>query len=282
MKSLNIDFYYFSGTGNTLCAVKAVKEKFDSLNIDKKITTKVFRLEKTDPSEVNLNHTIGIAFPAAYGFTYNFVWDFIKNLPQTNDTDVFLIVTMGGCSGACLTLTKKTLQKKGYNCLSALELIMPSNIASEKNRQKALKHYCKKKNFVRSESISENEITQFTFPDNVITDFVNRLINNNNIWKTKVFFSFIISLALKYLKPLRYLRKRYELNVNTSQCIQCGDCYKLCPADNVRMYEFPRFEKKCHYCLRCYALCPVKAISIKNLKIDHYKATSSEEILLEK
>ena len=283
MKSKNVDIYFFSGTGNTYQAVKFLKEKLESVNLNQeqhsitKIIVKLFRIEKNLPENINLNHTIGIAFPAAYGFTYPFIRKFLKNLPKTNGTDVFLLVTMGGYSGACLTLSKKLLLQKGYNCLSALELIMPSNLATNSKRQRNFKpHHTK---ILR---VNENNKSILEIPNDLVEKFILNLINDNNHWKTNPIISNILKVGIRYLNPHKYLYKKFPIKVDTSKCIQCGICYNVCPADNIRMYEFPRFENNCEYCLRCYTYCPVKAINIYNLAMEPYKAADLEEIQLDK
>ncbi len=283
MKSKNIDIYFFSGTGNTFQAVNFFKQKIESINLNGNsdnnsgYTVKLFRIEKTNPGDINLSHTIGIAFPAAYGYTYPFIHNFLSKLPQTNGTDVFLMVTMGGFSGACLTKTKKLLTKKGFNCLSALEIVMPSNLTIDVKRQTKVKPH-------HAVIISKNEKNKslLKMPEDIFSKFIIKLIQNKHSWKTNPVLSLFISFGLRYFKPHKYLFKKCPIKVNTSKCIQCGICYNICPSDNIRMYEFPRFENNCEYCLRCYNYCPVKAIEIFNLSIEPYKSADLEELQLGK
>lgn len=53
-----IDFYYFSGTGNTLLMVKKMKETFERNGV----YVTLYPLEKSDPKKINPDHTIGLAF----------------------------------------------------------------------------------------------------------------------------------------------------------------------------------------------------------------------------
>ena len=69
-----IDFYYFSGTGNTLLVVKNMQETFQENGIQ----VNLHKIEESNPEDINLNHTIGLGFPIAELSTYNFVWKFIK------------------------------------------------------------------------------------------------------------------------------------------------------------------------------------------------------------
>ncbi len=87
MLKRTIDFYYFSGTGNTLLIVKKMKEVFEK----KSIQVNLFHLEKCNPTKNNISNTIGLAFPVAEQGTYPFVWDFIRAMPNTK---VFMVDTM--------------------------------------------------------------------------------------------------------------------------------------------------------------------------------------------
>lgn len=261
MRSSSVDIYYFSGTGNTFLAMKEFKQEFEKQRQGANV--KFFRIEKSKPEEINLSHTIGIAVPAAYFFVYPFVWEFIKKLPNTNGTQVFLIVTMGGFSGGILSIFKKELLKKSYDCLGALELKMYSNITTNQKREK-------------EKPLTSAELL------NKISIFIHLLLTNKAVWKTNYLIGICFYLMNILFKPVNFFQKKYPVRVNNNKCIQCGICYKLCPTDNIRMYEFPRFESNCQYCMRCFSYCPVNAIEFENLKIDQYSSVPVEEVLLEK
>ena len=74
-----VDIYYFSGTGNTFLAVKELARRLE----ERHKHVRLFSIEESDPSQIELTHTIGLAFPVAVFSTYPFVWNFIDNLPQT-------------------------------------------------------------------------------------------------------------------------------------------------------------------------------------------------------
>ncbi len=71
-----IDFCYFSGTGNTLLVARAMAEVFAAHGLE----TTLRRIEATDPAQVDVGRTLGIAFPVAVGTTYPVVWDFVRAL----------------------------------------------------------------------------------------------------------------------------------------------------------------------------------------------------------
>ena len=135
MKEKTIDLYYFSGTGNTLLVAKKMKEVFEKNNVQVSLK----KIKDTDPTKINTNNTIGLAFPVAAQGTYQFIWEWIKRMPNvestgketeyTNETDVFMIDTMGLYSGGIVGPVRKILTKKGYKPIGAKEIIMPNNFS---------------------------------------------------------------------------------------------------------------------------------------------------------
>lgn len=82
----------------------------------------------------------------------------------------------------------------------------------------------------------------------------------------------------KRTKEETYLKNRsaWHLIANdfsvTSDCVQCGKCIDLCPADNISLKDGKIvFADRCVICLGCYHRCPRKAIRYKDKnKKDRY------------
>jgi flavodoxin len=124
MNLKTVDFYYFSGTGNTLLIVKKMEYTFSQNGVK----VNLYRIEDSKPDDVNLEHTIGLGFPIAELSTYDFVWNFVKLLPEALGTNIFMVATFGGISGGVVGSMRKILIKKGYTPIGAEEIIMPPNI----------------------------------------------------------------------------------------------------------------------------------------------------------
>jgi hypothetical protein len=58
--------------------VKKMKETFQ----DHDIPPTMNKIEDSKPEDIHLNHIIGLRFPIAELSTYEFVWKFIKSLPE--------------------------------------------------------------------------------------------------------------------------------------------------------------------------------------------------------
>lgn len=49
----------------------------------------------------------------------------------------------------------------------------------------------------------------------------------------------------------------------TSDCIKCGICAKVCPADNIKVTDKVEFLDKCEVCYACLHNCPKNAIHLQ-------------------
>ncbi|MBS3816981.1 MAG: DUF362 domain-containing protein, partial [Candidatus Thermoplasmatota archaeon] len=66
-----------------------------------------------------------------------------------------------------------------------------------------------------------------------------------------------------------------EPEVNTEECIACGECAKWCPEDAIEVGEYAVIDReKCIGCGECRIVCPVDAIEVED--------TSSNKELQEK
>lgn len=234
-----IDFYCFSGTGNTLLVVKQMigvfRERGEQVELKK--------LELSNPAQINKENILGLAFPVAYFSTYPFVWQFINNLPKTAGTKVFMVDTLGGFSGAFVGHLKNVLQNKGYIPIGAKEIQMSANlfyIYSEKLTQK----------------ITEKGLT-------AAKKYAEDILNGKSHWATFPLASFIYFLSGGFFLKIihgRWNQTKFGLKVNQGKCNRCGICVKLCPEKNIIMEEFPVYGAKCSFCMRCVSWCPSQAI----------------------
>jgi len=257
-----IDFYYFSGTGNTLLVVKKMRDVFTQEGI----TVNLHKIEESHPADVDLNHTIGLGFPVAEMSTYNFIWKFIKALPETTlATDIFMVDTLAGFSGGIVGPVREIVKKKGYHPIGAEEIVMPANIfyiSDEETCQEKVGAGLKK---------AEN--------------YAQDIINGKSKWGRIPVLSdamYYASIAGLKLTESNLNQKLLRLETDEEECRKCGICYKLCPVDNIEMdgEEYPQHGFNCEYCLRCTSFCPRGAISCPvNYKGKTYRAVKAKEFL---
>lgn len=252
-----IDFYYFSGTGNTYLIV----EKMAEVLREKGVTVNLFRMETFNPENIDISHTIGLGFPVAVQTTYRFIWDFIEDMPDGMGAEVFMVDTLAQFSGAIVGPLKKFLQGIGYKTIGAKEIIMPSNFLP-KTIDEA------KDEEIRKKGIQEAE------------KYAKEILDGRAVWKDQTIIADVFASICKGQFAWNMLAKEgKKFRVKEDVCKKCSLCVKLCPVGNIEMNEFPRFLQKCQQCMRCISFCPANAIYMINKKNVPYRAVKSGELL---
>ena len=258
MKESSVDLYFFSGTGNTLLAARAVAE---GLRAGGK-SVRLLRLEKGVSAPAG-DTALGVAVTTACFSTYPFVWEALEQLPSGEGRSAFAISTMGGYSGGLRSPLRKLLHKKGYRTLGYAEFVMPSNYANksilqEANREKIQKCEAKAREFALA------------------------LLEDRATWRSGGPFSPFFNWMARKKAPWRMMKRSFPLEIDKSRCIQCGKCARLCPAKNIVMEEYPRFLDHCVVCQRCIAFCPPAAIGVHGKKYEQYRAVEYDMLVSDK
>ncbi|MGC9516769.1 MAG: EFR1 family ferrodoxin [Methanomicrobiales archaeon] len=257
----NIDLYYFSGTGNTYLVVNKMVEIFKKYGVE----ANLYQIEKSDPTKIDLNHIIGLGFPIAEQSTYDFVWKFIRSLPEADKTEIFMVDTLGGFSGGIVGPLREILKKKGYLPIGAKEIKMPLNIF-----------------YVQGESNNNEKIEKGL---KEAEKYASDLILGKSNWGRIPLLSdlmYYISIAALKLTHSNLNQKYFPLTVNKNKCSKCGLCANLCPINNIQFEEgeYPVNLENCEYCLRCTSFCPRNAISAPfNYKGKTYRAVKAKELI---
>jgi ferredoxin len=256
-----VDFYYFSGTGNTYLVVKKMKETFEKYGIE----ANMYKIEDSNPENINLDRIIGLGFPIAELSTYEFVWDFINALPQAKDTKIFMVDTLGGFSGGIVGPVRQIVKKKDYTPIGACEIVMPPNVFYIQDEK-----VCKKK---VKKGLKKAE------------KYAKALIKGKAKWgRVPVLSDAVYYTSLLGLKvtETNLNQKLLYLTPDKDKCSKCGTCVELCPIDNIKMEEgeYPENLMHCQYCLRCVSFCPKKAIKCPiNFKGKTYRACKAKELV---
>jgi len=252
-----IDIYYFSGTGNTLLVVNKMAGMFREQGKE----VNLFRIEASDPSQINLSNTIGLAFPVAVQSTYKFIWDFFKGLPKGNGAEIFMVDTMHSYSGAVVGPLKRFLLNRAYKPIGAKEIPMPMNIFPPKIN--------KNKNDKKIEKGLK-----------IAVEYAKSLINGKAKWGRVPILSdinfFIMNKDFWWILISKFGRK---FKFHKDKCIKCGLCSRLCPVKNISMNEYPVFDSTCQLCMRCVMFCPKEAIDMPLWKYERYHQVGSQELL---
>ncbi|MCD4783430.1 MAG: EFR1 family ferrodoxin [Candidatus Eremiobacteraeota bacterium] len=257
MSIKTIDFYFFSGSGNTYLVVKEMADLFKEEGME----VNLFRIENVNPEDFDSSHTIGIGFPVAAQSTYKFIWDFFEKLPDAQGTEIFMVDTLAQISGGLVGPMKKLLQKRGYKTIGSKEIKMPGNwfpgeINETKNKE------------LISGGLKEAR------------EYAKSLIDGQAEWKSQSFFSDLICSVSRSGFAWNFFAKMgKKFQVDRDKCKQCNICIKLCPIGNIEMNDYPEFLGKCQQCMRCISLCPTEAIYMKGKNSDIYRAVKAGELL---
>jgi len=251
-----VDFFAFSGTGNTYYAV----QRISSLLRSKDISVKCHKMEKNMNPKLDDDSVIGLAFPIACFSTYPTVLNFLKSLPEGNGRKIFMIATMGGAGAGMEGPIKNLLIKKGYSPIASKLFVMPGNygnkqIPEERNSQRM-------KNF-------EHEATFFA---EVITRGLKKWENGWPILSNMMY------RLCNTRKPWNMFYRMFPIQVNINKCTICGRCLKNCPTGAVKLdssSKFPKIDKDlCQSCQRCIGFCPQHAIEVPKKPAEQYTCMS--------
>ncbi len=260
-----IDFYWFSGSGNTLYIVKAVARFLVSRGFE--VTLKP--IEASDPADVDLRRTVGLGIPVAEQGTFPLIWDFIKNFPSpfeqgVMDADVFMVDTLMLYSGGIKGPLKKILKSKGFHPLGAKEIRMPNILMKMKYQPD------------RDRMLMEKG-------KNAAEKFARNLVSGKAVWADIPFYSDLMSIFSRKEYFWNIFRKSFPLHVDNGSCTRCGLCERICPVQN---WSFDGKENRmqwsgnCIFCLRCFSYCPEGAISYGKRDYLRHKALNVVDFLL--
>ncbi len=256
MREGRIDFFWFSGTGNTLKVVETMAGVFRSAGREvllKPLTAGV-------PSD--LAPVLGLAFPVACQGTYPLVWDFCRKLPPGEGREVFMADTLAGFSGGIVGPLGRFLHSRGWRLLGAAEFIMPRNFFPQEVPENKLRS-------AREKAAEEARA------------YAERLLEGKSSWSRGIpLISSLLGWGSRFSLTWRMMaRLGRRLGIDPGKCTRCGLCVRLCPAANIVLKELPVFGNSCLQCQRCLMLCPAGAVTVKGKPPVRYRAVTAEEML---
>jgi ferredoxin len=252
---LRIALCYFTGTGNTEYAARALADGFGP---EQQCT--LFNIE-TQPADFESGlagyDLVGFGSPVyAFGIPRP-VELLLRRLPKGEARRVFLFMTVPGEALGALSCPTRLLRKRGYDVVGSFHLAAPSNVFidhkegddyvyrvlgyTERQNPGALLATCRAQARDAAQSIlaGERRFVRTSAPRRLASWF-GRIMVRSSAWQMRFF---------------------YYAN---SECDRCGLCVRSCPMRNIRLGpKRPRFGWRCAFCYRCVNLCPAHAVRMR-------------------
>ncbi|GHU40529.1 flavodoxin [Spirochaetia bacterium] len=234
--------FYFSGTGNSLRVANIIAQKIGDCGI---INIAKYSGSGKDKFVLDgIPARIGFVFPCyAFGLP-NMMTQFIKSLELSSIRSAyfFAVATCGGGAGNCLGQVQELLSSKRLDLTYGAVIKMFANCITL---------------YKMADTAWERAIESDKEAQKVAGEIAD--LKGTGIPKQKG----ILNLAYKFMSNSFTARgKNYRAS---DACIGCGNCVKICPANNITLQnDKPQFGDKCEQCMACIQWCPMQAINYKS------------------
>ena len=226
---------YFTATGNCLYVARRIGGEVLSIP----------QLMKNDDIVVE-DDVVGIVCPVYAGEMPGMVRSFLAKT-KIKKNYLFFIYTYGMNKSVAELNAVSATQKAGLNLDYCNSVIMVDNYLPGFEAQHQM------------DTVGEKKVDEQI--DLIIQDIKarKRNVSPNNILKKATVSVVHNTFAKALLKPTS--AKSYIVNDN---CIRCGICAKVCPANNIKVSDRVYFSDHCEVCYACIHNCPKNAIHLKN------------------
>lgn len=242
---MKIEFYYFSGTGNTAWVVDRLDERLTDLGDEVTVAS----CEQVAASDVDpaASDVMGLAFPVYASFAPALVRDFIAALPVVEEKPLFAVTTAGYVAGDTAWYAVRPLRAKGYEPFVLANVVVANNLRLPLLSPLPIP--------TRDEMVNRLERA---------TEKIRRLAEWIHGRKHHVegigIFGRLLGLTQRLsVGPFEALAFKGFFADGT--CTRCGWCVENCPVGNIEAEEGQIvFGGACMLCMRCYSFCPMEAI----------------------
>jgi ferredoxin len=233
--------YYFTGTGNSLAAARAICACLGDCEL-----VSIPTLAGSPAEIVPAADRVGIVCPV-YDFGLpSIVAEFAQRLDLSGSGYSFAVLTMGGMGGSALHQLDHIIRLHGGSQLDASFTVrMPGNFVPLYNPPQGQKQ----EEILTSAQERIDEIAGIIDKGLMVRPGTSPLTS-----------------LLKYFTYAGFIKTVHESDkafIADEKCTACGTCARVCPVENIVMaHERPSWKHHCELCLACMHFCPVAAIQM--------------------
>lgn len=241
--------FYFSGTGNTWWVSEELVSQFTKLDR----SARAYSIETLSVDEasklISNSEIVGFGYPIHGSDLPKPMKSFISQLPSESGKRAFVFCTQWLWSGDGAAVGGTMLHDKGFKIQWGEHFLMPNNVTVSIISLPYTNDHSRLAGVLgrsarRAASLAEGILAGKAF----LRGF------------NQLSFYFGSLQRIPFRKVFHKLQN--DIGIDFSNCIDCGECVRLCPVDNF-YYEDRLIKTKgsCIICLRCYNFCPVAAIT---------------------
>jgi flavodoxin len=278
--SMEVEIYYFSGTGNSLFVAKEIAGGLGGkpIPVSSVINKETINIEA---------EAVGIVFPVYYATNDCgiplIISRFIHKLENLRSKYVFAVCTCGNMPGSTIQGLAKLVKFQGGELAAGFTFKMNNKTLTQAKQEKALA-YQKEKLHAICEYVSARKKGR---------------LETRGIMR-KIVLAPLLYLAIKPAFSRRYRKlsgsprmpfkalipladKSFKVD---AKCVGCATCAKVCPLENIKIVnDKPEWQHHCETCLACYSWCPQEAIVGEIVSYNeryHHPSVKLSQMLTEK
>ena len=226
--------FYFTGTGNSLAAAKAVAQEGEQIvSIAEARHSKAFRYTVPD------DEPVGFFFPEYCGTVGDAVLEFVRHLELHHKGYVYAVITSGGGRQHGGGLLRAELDKRGITLCRVFCVHMPDNAV------------------MYLPAPSEEKAAALLQRARLRCSEIRRAVRRKERKPVRG------GLFARLMQPVYHLANTTRPYRVGDNCTGCGKCAGNCPDHAIQMIKGrPVWQKThCTLCAACINRCPVQAIS---------------------
>lgn len=226
---------YFTATGNSLYVAKRIGG--DLLSIPQIMKSNALDIE---------DDAVGVVCPVYAGQMPMMVKSFMEKA-KIKTSYLFVVYTFGMSETAARPNAIAVLEKAGkkLDYVNAIKMVDNYLPGFEMKNQ--------------IETAGEKKIEEHI--DQVCSEIQSR---KKNVGKIGVGDKIMMAAIRGTMGKMIFKRTAAQSYIVNDDCIKCGICAKVCPANNIRIEDKPVFADRCEVCYACAHNCPKNAIHLKN------------------